>query len=364
MRSASGNRLAKGGGRRVLLAAAAAVLAVCAALGSSTGPRPAALTDPPVARLAPGSVPTLSAARLARSTVVWSGGPTTAATGETVNVFVSAGLPPELGTPQTWADFVAGLIHGPEISSLTVYIATLEEVEDVCGGQALGCYGPDRMISMGETMYGVTAAEVVRHEYGHHIAYHRLNPPWTAIDWGPKHWASAQNVCARAAAGSVYPGDEGYQYRLNPGEGWAETYRLLDERRAGVTGSGWQIVDQSFYPDDPALLAAERDVAQPWATTRTTSFRNRFAAGGKRLWTIPLATPLDGTAEINISLPRGALHKVALVDPARKSVVATGLWASRTVQRIVTNVCGQRALTLRITQKGAFGRVRVVARLP
>ena len=349
----------------MLIAASAAALAVFAALAGSAGARDAAVAaDVSVARLAHGSGPTLSPARLARSAVVWGGGPTTAATGETVNVFVSAALPPELGTPQTWADFVAGLIHGPEVSSLTVYIATLAEVEDICGGEALGCYGPDRMISMGETMYGVTAAEVVRHEYGHHIAYHRQSPPWTAIDWGPKNWASAQNVCARAAAGSVFPGDEGYQYRLNPGEGWAETYRLLDERRAGVTGSGWQIVDQSFYPDDPALLAAERDVVQPWTTTRTASYRNRFAAGGKRLWKIPLVTPLDGTAELTVSLPRGGLYKVALVDPARKTVVATGLWASRTVQRIVTNVCGQRALTLRITQKGAFGRVRVVARLP
>jgi hypothetical protein len=358
------------GGRRALVATAAAALAVFAALAALAGDRnPGGAVTPsferqPVARLAHGAVTTLSASRLARSAVVWSGGPTVAATGETVNVYVSAALPPGLGTPQSWADFVAGVLHGPEISSLTVYIAPLTEVQGICGAEALGCYGPDRMVSMGETVDGVTAAEVVRHEYGHHIAFHRLNPPWTAIDWGPKNWASLQNICSRAASGSVYPGDEGYHYRLNPGEGWAETYRLLDERRAGVTGSGWQIVDPSFFPNDAAFVAAERDVVQPWTTGRTSNHATRFTARSKRVWRLPLTTPLDGTADITVSFPRGGLHEVALVDPARKNILATGLWSGRTTKKIVTDVCGQRSLTLRITHTGAFGRVRVVATLP
>ena len=288
----------------------------------------------------------------------------TTAGGEQVSVYVSATLPPELGTAQTWADFLGGLVHGPELSALEAYVATFAETQEICGEDALGCYTGNRMVSMGETMFGVTAAEVVRHEYGHHVAFHRLNTPWIAIDWGPKHWASAQNVCARAAAGAVAPGDEGSRYRLNPGEAWAETYRLLDERRAGVTGSGWELVDSSFFPDDRALQSAEQDVLQPWTAGRTTGYRTRFTVKSKRVWTIPLATPLDGALEITVSVPRGALHQVALVDPARKRTLATGLWASATVKKIVTNVCGQRSLALRITRKGAFGRVRVVAKLP
>lgn len=289
---------------------------------------------------------------------------TTATTGETVNVYVSAALPAELGTPQTWADFLAGLVHGPEISALTAYIATFAEMQEVCGEHALGCYGPNRMMSMGETMFGVTAAEVVRHEYGHHIAFQRLNPPWQAIDWGPKNWASSQNICRRAKEGSAYPGDEGDRYSLNPGEAWAETYRLLDEQKAGATGSGWQIIDSSFYPGEAAFQAAERDVLQPWATGTSTGLKRVFSNRGKRVWTIPLETPLDGTLDITVTLPKNGLHDVLLLDGDRQTILAKGLWASRTMKRITTTVCGERLLVLRITQSGGFGRVAVIASTP
>lgn len=358
---ASGLQRAVGG---ALAAALAAFLLLGIAYGQPRGDVPLGEAPWTVARLVHLQSSEVTRTRLERSTVVWNGGPTTASTGETVNVFVSAALPVELGTPQTWADFMVGLLHGPELSSLTAYIAPLDEVQEICGEHTLGCYSPDRMVSMGETMHGVTAAEVVRHEYGHHIAFRRLNPPWTAIDWGPKNWATAQNICAREASGAVFPGDEGKHYRLNPGEGWAEVYRVLDERRAGVTGSGWQIVDSSFMPSETTLQAAERDVMQPWTAARIVRQQALLTARRKSVWRIPLVTPLDGAVEITVSLPRGGLHEVALVDPARNTVLATGLWASGTAKTLVANVCGQRSLSLRITRKGAVGRVRVVAKLP
>jgi hypothetical protein len=280
-----------------------------------------------------------------------------------VNIFVSSALPQELGTPQTWADFIAGLLHGPEISSLTAYIATLDEVQELCGAHALGCYGGGRMVSMGETMHGVTAAEVVRHEYGHHIGLHRMNSPWPAIDWGPKNWASTANICRRAVERSVFPGDEGAQYTLNPGEAWAETYRVLDERRSGAAGSGWGLVDSSFYPDEAAMLAAERDVVQPWTASKTTVARTRFTSTTKRVWIVPLKTPLDGGIEITVSLPRNGLHDVALLGNDRR-VLSTGLWAGSTQKKIVTTICGDRSVYVRVTQKGAFGRVVATTSTP
>jgi hypothetical protein len=281
-----------------------------------------------------------------------------------VTVYVSPSLPPELGTAQTWADFIAGLVHGPELSKLTAYIAPLDEIAEMCGDYALGCYGGNRMAAMGETEFGITAAEVVRHEYGHHIAWNRLNTPWTAVDWGPKNWASAADVCRRAADGTAYPGDEGDQYVLNPGEAWAETYRLLDEQKAGATGSGWQLVDPSFRPDELALQAAERDVLQSWAIPSRTALAHRFGKKGKRVWSIPISTPLDGSLAIAISLPKGGLHDVALVDSTRKTTLATGLWSSATTKRITTQVCGARSLVLRVTQRGNHGRVVVTVEKP
>ncbi len=353
--------------RRVLRAAPAVVLALAVALAAgarSSSTTAVASAPQPLARVIDQPGTTLSSAQLARSSIAWAGGPTTAATGETVTVYVSAALPPELGTPQMWADFLAGLVHGPEISALTAYIATFAEMQEVCGEYALGCYEGDRMVSMGETMFGITAAEVIRHEYGHHIALHRVNSPWLAIDWGPKNWASTVDVCRRAEEQTAYPGDEGDHYSLNPGEAWAETYRLLDESRAGATGSGWQIIDSSFYPDAAALQAAESDVLQPWTVGRNTVFRRTFTARGKRVWLIPLDARLDGLLEITMTLPRNGLHEFELVTGDRTTVLQKGLWASTTTKRITTTICGERSFLLRVTQKGAFGRVTVTAATP
>jgi hypothetical protein len=343
-------------------AAALAVLALAISTNSTASQTP---SEPPtVARSFHPPYTSLSASRVANSTLTSNGGPTVASTGETVTVFVSAALPPEQGTAQTWADFIAGLLHGSELSSLTAHIAPLEEVQSICGEDTLGCYGANRMVAMGEANFGVTAEEVVRHEYGHHIAFNRLNSPWLAVTWGPKSWASASNVCRRAADGSAYPGDEGDHYSLNPGEAWAETYRLLVERKAGVNTSSWDIVDPTFYPTDAALVAAERDVVQPWVSSTTTVSAARFRKLGPRAWTLSIATPLDGSVMVNVQLPRNGLHDVVLLRSDRKTVLARGLWSSTRMKRISTTVCGERALVLRITQKGSFGTVKVITRVP
>ena len=81
----------------------------------------------------------------------------------------------------------------------------------------------------------MTPQEVVRHEYGHHVAANRLNPPWSAADWGPKTWATDQGICALAAAGTAFPGNESDHYELNPGEAWAESYRIFADQRGDAT---------------------------------------------------------------------------------------------------------------------------------
>ena len=304
-----------------------------------------------------------STARFARSAGSFVGGPTTASTGETLNVYVSSSLSPARGTPQSWADFIVGLLHGPEITSLTAYIATFADVRELCGEHALGCYGSNRIVAPGETVHGVTAAQVLRHEYGHHIALHRLNPPWQAIDWGPKQWASTTGVCNRATQGTAFPGDEGDNYSLNPGEAWAETYRVLDERRSGTPEGSWGIVSSTFYPDEAALRAAELDVAQPWSAPTTAVRKIRFTATARATSTARFATPRDGALQVRVSLPRGGLHDVAVFDEERRPF-ATALWSGSRLKTISTTICGQRSVYLRITRKGALGRVSVTASIP
>jgi len=302
----------------------------------------------------------LSESRLARAEATFHGGPTVTSTGETVDVLVSDSLSAETATPEGWAEFFAHLVHGPELAQLQAYIATIDEVQEICGTRALGCYARDQLVAPAEAAFDTSAAEVVRHEYGHHVAAHRLNEPWAAIDWGPKRWASAANVCARVTRKEAYPGDEGSNYAVNPGEAWAEVYRLMDERTAGITTATWPIISQSFFPDAGDLAAAEQDVLRPWAAPRTRHFTKTFGKKAARVWWIPLATPLDGNVRVSATVPSaGSTVDVALVASNRRTVVRHAGWVGQRVKSLDGSICGQRSMFVRVTQTGLLGRVRV-----
>jgi hypothetical protein len=277
---------------------------------------------------------------------------------------VSDALPVETSTPEGWAEFLAKLTHGPEIAELTTYVVSFEEVQGICGSRALGCYGGDEMIVPGEAVEEITPEEIVRHEYGHHVAFHRTNAPWTAIEWGPKRWASAANVCVKVSRREAFPGDGGSNYTRNPGEAWAESYRLMDERKAGITTATWQIVSSSFFPTEAALRAAEQDVVQPWTAQRSTVSTRVFGKRTPKVWTIPLATSLDGDLRIRATMPNGGTHDVALVGADKRTVVRRAHWVGQRVKELDGSVCGQRSLFVRVTQKGALGRVRVSVTSP
>lgn len=301
--------------------------------------------------------------RLARVAVTWRGGPITTSTGEVVDVRVSDSLPTV--SPESWAEFLVGLTHGSELARVTSYHATLAEVQELCGPRALGCYSRNTMVSLGEpAIDGTAPEEVVRHEYGHHIALYRDNTPWRAIDWGPKNWATAATVCPKVGRGEAYPGDEERYYAQNPGEAWAEVYRLLEERKAGITTGAWPIVAPGFYPDQAALQAAERDVLQPWTGGSLASFKRTFGRRTPKVWWISLTTPLDGNLRITASLPKGGTQEVALVAGNRRTVLRRAQWLGQRSKRIESTVCGQRSLFVRVTQAGGLGRVSVTAATP
>ncbi len=301
--------------------------------------------------------------RLARISAATRGGPITTSTGEVVNVFVSDALPAE--TPEKWAEFLVHLVHGRELSRLTTTIATLDEVADICGNRALGCYGGNEMIALGEpTIDGTTPEEVVRHEYGHHVGFHRLNTPWPAVDWGPKAWATSASVCRKVARKEAFPGDSGRNYAQNPAEAWAEVYRLMDERKAGIATSSWEIVDDSFFPTPAAIVAAEQDVLRPWTKNRTATHRRTFLKPTRKPWWIPVQTPLDGELKLSALLPARGEFDVALVGANRRSVLARAQWVSQRLKRTTATVCGQRSLFVRLTPKQGAGRVAVTVSTP
>jgi hypothetical protein len=288
---------------------------------------------------------------LSNQATTWVGGEQTTSTGETVTVFVASDADPDpAAAAARWAEFLAGVLHGPELGLVEAYFGKLHSVEEMCESQrVLGCYGGNLFVSIAEPVDGVTPEEVARHEYGHHVAAHRENPPWLAIDWGTKRWASEEDVCARSEAGTAFPGAGGHRYELDPGEAFAEAFRVADERRAGRPDFAWDLVDASFRPDERALSAVEEDVLRPWNAAPPARLRGRFA-GRSRVWARALETRLDGDLEVRLRLLAGAGHAVALLDGGE--VVARGAWTGSGVRTLRYRVCGSRALTLRVTRAG------------
>ena len=245
----------------------------------------------------------------------------------------------------------------------TIKIAPPAEVAELCGPDALGCYGGDELVVGGDVVDGVTPEEVARHEYGHHVAAHRTNPPWRALDWGPKRWATAEDVCRRAAAKTAFPADSGANYRLDPAEAFAEAYRAANEARGGLP-FGWGLVDGSFYPDAAALDAVVQDVTTPWSAPTRVTLSRRFTAKGPRRLLVPVALPLDGEIVVELRVPAGRLDELELVTADGRTVLARGLWSSATTRRLAHVGCGVRKAVVRATRKGPPGRISVTLSRP
>ncbi len=350
--------------RRVDAGLAGALVVAVLAASASSAPSRAASAPPLAHALVADAQAPLRTRRLQQVPISFRGGPVTTSTGEVVDVRVSDTLPVETATPEGWAEFLAGLTHGPELGRLTAYVVTFAEVQQICGSRAAGCYGANQIVVPGETSSELTPQAIVRHEYGHHVGYHRNNSPWLAVDWGPKRWASVADVCARVARGEAHPGDQGANYPRNPGEVWAETYRLMDERKAGITTATWPIVSPGFFPNDAALRAAEQDVVQPWTAPRTTTVSRMFGKATPKVWWIPVAASLDGDLRISATVPNNGNPDVALVASNRQTVIRRAQWVGQRVKRMSGSICGQRSLFVRVTQMGSVGRVRVSITTP
>jgi len=234
-----------------------------------------------------------------------------------------------------WADFLDSLEHGDEITTVTLHLAPLADVLERCGFVALACYEPETatMHATGtDSRSGSAATSLIAHEYGHHVAASASNAPWSATETGTKRWATHMHICESVHAHEIFlHAPWGLHYRLDPGEGFAEAYRVLNEHRLGIRKPSWPLVDRRFYPTTKAERVLAQDVRHPWRAP------TRLLLSGRGTRAFRIATPLDGDLRVRLSTSAGSTYRV---DAPRR-------------------VCGERTIVIRVHLLQGHGAFRL-----
>jgi len=275
---------------------------------------------------------------------------------------------------QSVVDVLGTLEHGPELSQLSVYVATPEEIASICGATVVACYMPqrERMIVSGvdRPAAGVPRDFAIAHEYGHHIANSQSDTSFPAIATGTIRWATYERVCQYSRARKLFPGDQGAHYFEDPEEAFAETYAHLSDPDAKVS---WQY-SPLLRPSAASLAKIRADVSRPWNGPVTVDWSGSVQAppAGSHLPSPPrrtkggslsgaeavgpkpwiasrfVSTPLDGTVSVSVTAPADAEYSVVLRDAESGRALARGVTDAAGSANLSYGNCGRSALQLEV----------------
>jgi hypothetical protein len=274
--------------------------------------------------------------------------------GHFVNLKVSDGYLPSPAANQALASFLGSLLHRDEMSRLNVYVATPSEMPELCGAGSAACYYPaaDKMFIVGESEFGGFPTNfVVAHEYGHHVADHRGNNPWRAMDWGTKRWATYEGVCPKVTSGLYFPGNEGNHYWENPGEAFAEAFAKSDSRYRAMPWD-W---NANLEPNATSYESIRQDVLNPWKGNSTSEFSANLSRG--RSVTRSFETPLDGALTLKLSGPRNTDFDLSL--RSRNGRVLKQSKGRNSRETVRFTVCGQSKLKFTVRSYYGSGNAQV-----
>jgi hypothetical protein len=273
------------------------------------------------------------------------------------------------------AETLRSLDHGPELATLSVFVATPEEIRETCGVTVVACYVPSerQMVVSGidRPVAGVPRDFAIAHEYGHHIADSEAGGAYPAIDAGTIRWATYERVCQLTRSGRLFPGNQGTHYWEDPEEAFAQSYAHLSEPAARVS---WQYTPL-LRPSMTSLAKIHADVADPWTgpvalawsgsvgSPPTTPAVAGSARGGSGEYSVGSAqvvgtpawvdsrlvrTPLDGPVVVSLHSPPTAPLEAVLRDSRDGHALSRAATGANGEASLAYSNCGRASLRLEV----------------